>query len=118
MRTKIIFFVAGFLFASALLIESCKYEKVYPADSQCPDTISYSNNVFPLIEAHCVTTGCHESGSGNGDFTTYAGIKSKADNGRLRLKVVEEKSMPPDNSISVEQRTMIDCWIKQGAASN
>jgi uncharacterized membrane protein len=101
---------------------SCTYEKgeVPVKDTECDSTISYSTVVAPLITTHC--NACHVSGgTGTGDFTTYAGLKQKADNGTLRNRVVVLKDMPQAGytpTMSDEDRNLINCWIKQGALEN
>ena len=114
----IAFFVCIFFFCAAAFVQSCRYEKVYPVNSECLNEISYSAHVHPIIEAHCATFGCHVAGFQPGDFSVYSGLKKKADSGRLHFYVIELKNMPPDSSITDEQRTLIDCWIKQGAQNN
>ena len=36
---------------------SCTREKVTPIDQQCNATISFSNDVMPILEANCIS--CH-----------------------------------------------------------
>ncbi|HEX8515373.1 MAG TPA: hypothetical protein VF868_04180 [Bacteroidia bacterium] len=105
------------------LIASCTFDKgeipVKEAAGECDSTVSYSTQIAPLMTTYC--NGCHISGgSGNGDFTTYAGLKQKVDNGSAHNRVVVVKDMPVPGSPtpSAEERKLIDCWIKQGAPDN
>ena len=53
-----------------------------------------------------------------GDYTTYAGLKAKADNGKLKLLVVDNNTMPLNSSLTSEQIGLIKCWIENGAKNN
>lgn len=79
---------------------------------------SYSTNVKPIIDGNCLSSGCHNSGSSNGDFTVYAGIKAKVDNGSINNRVIQQKNMPFTSSLSTEQLIKIKCWINSGAPNN
>lgn len=109
------------LFAVLLIWASCTYKKgeVPFKDTECDSTISYSSQIAPLITTYCI--GCHSAGGpGSGDFSTYAGLKLKADNGTLKNRIVDIKDMPQAGSppLSEDERKLINCWIKQGALNN
>ncbi|MFT7606221.1 MAG: hypothetical protein ACI8VT_003821 [Saprospiraceae bacterium] len=84
---------------------------------------SYMTDIKPIIDATCALAGCHVAGFVNGDYTTYAGLKAKVDNGSLLRRAVEDKDMPsPDTtgptSLSTDQIKLINCWIEDGAPNN
>lgn len=79
---------------------------------------AYSASIKPLVQSRCLTSGCHSSGSQNGDFTTYQGLKTVAENGALEDAVIVDKRMPPNNPLSKEERKKFRCWIDQGAPNN
>lgn len=112
---KIIFAV----FVCCITFQSCTFETGVPAVVVVSDSIiSYSKIIFPLDSVQC--NGCH-SGSAPGDFTTYAGIKEKADNGTLLDRVVTLKNMPTPGSgftLTDEERNKYLAWIQQGALDN
>jgi len=99
-------------------VESCRKDKIEPAGLDCSFTVSYSGTIRPLVLGHCATTGCHVAGFQPGNFTLYQPLKDKADNGRLKLFVLELRNMPPNGSVTEEQRQLIGCWIEQGAPNN
>jgi hypothetical protein len=86
--------------------------------------VSYTMDIVPIINETCALSGCHVSGgSGNGDFSTYAGLKAKADNGSLESRALIQMNMPPSNSsgptsLSDSQKLIIACWIQDGAPEN
>lgn len=83
--------------------------------------VSFSTVIAPLISTNCASvTGCHDGGSPNGDFTSYAGLKIDADNGRLNTRVVVQKNMPisPVNPLSAMEIADVEKWITEGALNN
>jgi hypothetical protein len=79
---------------------------------------AYNANIKSIINATCISSGCHNSGSNNGDFTSYAGVKVKVDNGSLDRRVLTDKNMPPSGALSLDNRKKIKCWIENGAPNN
>ncbi len=108
---------------SSLMVQSCAYESVEPVKVQVTDSIiSYSKTIAPLTAAQCSSsTGCHESGSQDGDFTTYDGLKEMAKGGSLYNRVVKEKDMPQIGSsykLTDVERGLYAAWIQQGFQNN
>jgi uncharacterized membrane protein len=83
-------------------------------------TASFSADIQPVINTKCALSGCHNAGSTLGDFTTYAGVKARADNGRLRRNVFELKIMPPPTAVqlSEHEKEQLKCWLDNGAQKN
>lgn len=86
----------------------------------CETTISFLNDVAPIISTNCAVSSCHNAGSPYGDYTSFAKIKEDADNGKISYQVIELEAMPrsPIFPLSEDEKTLIDCWIKQGAKDN
>jgi len=78
----------------------------------------YSSDIKPIIEGSCLSSGCHNSGSANGDFTTYPGLKAKVDNGSLDNRVIQQKNMPLTGALSMDDLKKIKCWLNSGAPNN
>lgn len=102
-----------------LLNNSCKHEGI-PADQMQP--ICFTEQVLPIFQNSCGTTGCHGGGTGHGyNFTDYTGImqaisagdasKSKA----YQAMTSTFQLMPPNNALPENKRTIIRLWIEQGA---
>ncbi|MBL7719950.1 MAG: hypothetical protein JNL72_14020 [Flavipsychrobacter sp.] len=115
MRKSAIIFAAITFFAL-----SCKKDTTEPPATSTFDcnTVTYSGTIASLATSRCNASGCHNSGSGNGDFTAYAGLKAKFDNGSLRQRVLVEESMPQGGSLTDEQYKQFECWINAGAPNN
>jgi uncharacterized membrane protein len=114
----------SYLIATTILIsilQSCTYENVTPAKAPIPSTVvSYSLTIAPINSAKC--NNCHvPQGIGNGDFSNYAGVKVKVDNGSMYARIVTLKDMPTPGSgyvLSDEERNNYTAWINQGAKNN
>jgi hypothetical protein len=91
-----------------------------PITSNCTTTVSYSSTIAPLITTNCAISGCHDTGSGYGDYSSITGLKADALNGKLNNRIVVLKNMPkfPVNPLSATEVSNIDCWIQQGALNN
>lgn len=102
------------------MIFSCTYHKKEIFVEECPVKITFQNKVKAIIDLHCAVSGCHVGGFPQGDFTTYAGLKEKVDNGIFRLNVIDLKSMPPIDKpdLSEEEIVTLECWLQQGATEN
>ena len=117
MKKAISISVILILFGSVLTV-SCHKDEYKGLDCS---TISsaYNANIKPLISANCnSSSACHGAGSSNTDFTTYAGLKSRADDGTLNSRVLEDKNMPPAGALSLDDRKKIKCWLNNGAPNN
>ncbi len=98
------------------LVAACnKKEETPTPDTSCKNT--YNAHVKVIVDAKCAISGCHVSGASMGDFTTYAGIKAKADAGRIKSHVFELKIMPPASATQLtdEEKETIKCWLDNGA---
>ena len=107
-----------FLGVMILSFPSCKKEEKQEVIDCSGVSPSYSSDIKPIISANCLSSGCHNSGSNNGDFTSYDGLKKAASNGTLENRVVINKTMPLSNPLSLEDRKKIKCWISSNAPNN
>lgn len=112
--------ISYLLFVGLGIITACRKDKSNDLNNLDCSKISsgYSSNIKPIIEANCLSSGCHNSGSVNGDFTTYDGVKVKVDNGSIDNRVIQQKNMPPTGSLSMDQLKKIKCWLNSGALNN
>lgn len=118
--TKLVFVACCIM---CCVFQSCKYESVEPVKAAVTDSvISYSKTIAPLTAAQCSSSaGCHESGSQDGDFTMYDGLKENAANGSLHNRVVKLKDMPQTGSkykLTDAERGYYAAWIAQGFPNN
>jgi hypothetical protein len=114
-------FIAGFIIFSSCsyALFSCTREKVTPIDQQCNTTISFANDVMPILQANCI--GCHDQGNASGgyDFSTYTSVSANSNAIIGSVKASGYQLMPiggpalPDSTIQ-----KITCWIEQGKLDN
>lgn len=114
----------------AIAFSSCHYDKrempepVIPIDTTqiiiC-DTINpvtYTNFVKSILETYCTISGCHDIDAPPGlDYTTYAGIKAKVDNGKFYDRVINLQDMPEPDSLVLDSCTLLHLqeWLNNGA---
>jgi hypothetical protein len=124
MKKKFKYILAGsiMLFIVDMTISACTKDKVQPApvDTTCADTISFVNDILPIMENNC--TGCHNGNntSGGYDLTNHAGVTLNT--GKLYGSIVHDgsaSSMPQGgNKIADSLIQKVYCWINQGAKNN
>lgn len=111
----------GGIFLLIVTLQACTFETVEPSKPIIVnDSISYSKTIMPINEAKC--NSCHSAnGNGNGDFTTYAGVKEKVDNNSIYDRIETLRDMPTPGSgyeLTETERSNYVAWIKQGAQNN
>lgn len=104
------------LMLAGLLWTSCNGNKErIPCDGT---TQTWNGGVATIINTNCATSGCHNAGSNDGDFTNYSGIQSSLQNGRFESRVLDRKSMPPNGSLADSVLAKLQCWYEQGTPEN
>jgi hypothetical protein len=116
-----------FLTLSLLLLfmQSCTWNHIddFPCD---PGTVTWNATIVPILERTCNDArngDCHSAAYSNGDFTLYAEVKSRINNGKFQNRVFALKNMPPKYSdgpaaLSVCELQKIEKWIAEGALEN
>jgi hypothetical protein len=101
------------------LVNSCKNTGITP--DQMPQ-ICFTEQVLPIFQNSCATSGCHDSRGESGySFTNYSGIMQaitpgNADKSKAYQTITSAfQLMPPNNPLSTNNRTIIRLWIEQGA---
>jgi hypothetical protein len=129
-ETLIVYHIKGKIAAVAvfllLCISSCYYDKEdklydqYYASKTCDTTnVTYALTIQPIITAKCATPGCHTAGgSGNGNFDTYSGVKSKVDNGSFINRTVVQMNMPISAPLTACEMNQVKKWVQLGALNN
>jgi hypothetical protein len=119
MKSFLIIFSA--LSLGVFTMNSCKKDKVPVSCTAqgCVDTISFANQIMPMIQNYCV--GCHEPGNASGgyDLSTYAQVSANADIVLSSLYGTSVQLMPqggPALADSLIQQ--FSCWKCQGKLDN
>lgn len=124
---------------AAALCSGCTFHnfeddvKPEPVDICSPNdtsTVSFQDTIFPIFTRYCSNQAngdCHWTGAPTPkpDYTAYAGIKQKVDEGRIQARLFDQNpsKMPPSFSsgpqdLSECEKTLVQRWIAQGAANN
>ncbi len=124
MKKKFKYILAGsiMLFIVDMTISACIKDKVQPApiDATCNDTISFANDILPIMQSNC--TSCHNANNASGgyDLTNHAGVAQNT--GKLYGSILQDNSassMPQGgNKIADSLIQKVYCWINQGAKNN
>ena len=114
------------LSTGCLLFPSCTKDKTAPkpVDPISCSTVSYTDDIRPIIESSCKTqagtgTGCHDSW-----IDDYSAIKGRIDNGSWQNRVLSSMDMPlmPNSwgidSLTSDELQSMQCWIDQGYPEN
>jgi len=100
-----------------LILISCDKDKV-SITPNCADTVSFNNQVLPIIQNNCL--GCHDVGNGTGYvFTSHANISASANAIWGSMQGSGYQLMPqggPALNDSLVQ--LVECWIAQGKLNN
>ena len=104
----------------SMLIYSCtkeNYETKFKVVVGPCDSITFSKHIKPIIATQCASaSGCHEGNSPNGDFTAYDLMAPKIP--KFNQRVLITKDMPKGSNLSVDQLSMISCWLDKGAKND
>ena len=80
------------------------------------ENVSFSQHLFPLMEAKCNTSGCHDASSFPA-YTTYEAIKASGEN--LVLKTQNRQMPPPRHStLTEEEIDIFRAWVEEGMKNN
>lgn len=118
------------IFSVLIMVSACKHETLIKnklEKIECETgTIDFVNQVLPILESSCATSGCHDAKTAtdgvildNIDHILETGgiNKGKATSSEM-YKVLNETGndkMPPSGSLTLEQKDIIKNWINQGA---
>src|SRR5690625_2973733 len=80
------------------------------------DEVSYTADIRPLIDRTCTGAGCQGGGSIVYGLVTYYQVKLKAS--EIRRAVWTSRTMPPDGSLTEEERKKFRDWVDAGAPNN
>ena len=114
------------LFAIVPLFIACSHDvdDVLPPLVLCDTSaVTWSATIVPILQTRCALPTCHvPGGNGTGNFTTYAGVLTHVENGKL-LNAVQHLPgalpMPPDGATIPEcDIQALVTWVNDGAFEN
>ena len=79
----------------------------------------YNSGISAIINSNCNASGCHNSGSSHGDFTTYSGLQGFTTNGSFNNRVINLQDMPQGSAtLTQSQLNKLKCWVDNGFPEN
>ncbi len=117
---KLVFVGAALL----MLSTSCKKDKVQVTvnDALCTDTISFINDIKPIFDVNCSTSGCHDSGSSAAGYTlnNHQNIALFADQSLGAMRHDGGFTPMPFGGTKLADSLIqkFECWIGQGKLNN
>lgn len=113
------FFILAGIAGMVLGCTADNAETLSPTGFDCAATpASYARDIQPIMQRKCATAGCHSSTSASGGviLETYNQVKSQS--ARIQIRVVEQKTMPPDGALPAIEIEKLRCWIGNGSPNN
>jgi hypothetical protein len=109
----------SFLFLVVVVLFSCSKDEEKSIAVACDGSnLTYNSGVSSIINSNCTDSGCHNSGSQHGGFTSYSGIKPLLTNGSFNSSVIVNQSMPKGSSLTQSQLNKLKCWVDNGFPEN
>lgn len=111
--------LAGFILCS------CEYEWIQPEMKPIPEVVSFSNDIMPIFNDGCNSSGCHSAGAEPPDLTEANAYNDLWDGGYIDTITPEASSL----YVTMKSGTMkkftdpgdeaiVLTWIQQGAENN
>lgn len=114
-KSKFLFFL---FIAGLVAFTSCKKDDESNNDIDC-STVTYSTTIAPILQNSCTTAGCHNAGSPNGSYITYADLETVAKDGTMEQRVLIDMTMPKAGApLTQTQLDQFQCWLDAGAPDN
>jgi hypothetical protein len=125
---KIIGFLAGF---TMLLLIGCYKDKtvIFDTGEEITRPVSFANDITPILNKSCNTSGCHSSGGIKHDLSSANAFNSltlgnylnttAAESSTLYQWMMGKKGTPmPTSGVNKDYNALVLAWIKQGAQNN
>jgi hypothetical protein len=128
MKIKILSFLALSALLGMGLISGCHYDEILP-DINPGDEVSFSEDIVPLFDASCNSSGCHKTGGIAPDLTAdnaynalingnYIDV-TNPETSELYQWVAGNRTTPmPISGTDSKIVSAVLLWIEQGALDN
>jgi hypothetical protein len=126
MKVRKIYWVMSVLIIA--MTTGCYYDVITPPDPNAPpQNVSFSNDLQPIFNSNCATTGCHAVGGHQPTLTADQSYNSLMSGGFVNTIIPTESIlytelnnglMPPTGKLPQIQIQQVLDWIKIGAPNN
>ena len=112
---------------TAMTVGSCvDHDLAPPVKVDCNGfkTVSYVNDIVPIITTHCAIEGngaCHNGGNGDDiNWTKLSNLQNHASElaRRVKLSPADPDHMPRLGQLELAEIQTLVCWVEQGAQNN
>lgn len=93
---------------------ACSKSSSGASSGTCDPNVSFSTQLLPLLNQKCNISGCHNNVSAVA-YTSYTVVQSAAS--QIKASVVSG-SMPRNGTLTAAQKSIITCWVDNGAKNN
>lgn len=122
-----------FLAITTIVIVSCSRDSFEPREFDCPENVTFDNQIRPIIQSSCSYSGCHDgAGIGPLNYNSYEGMLPHLQSGSFENRVVNLVDdailgMPPDigvyeesikSDLTEDEFTLMNCWLEAGFPEN
>ena len=112
----------SYLLLTIIMAYGCTKDKVqYYQNANCSDTVSFNNEILPLILDYC--SACHSNNENGYTFTNHTNISANASAIIGSMRNSGYLLMPRDGNNngyalpdSIIER--VECWVNQGKKDN
>lgn len=113
-----------------VVVPGCYKDRTVPTNvPEITRTVTFSQDIIPIFDKSCNTSGCHSAGGQAPNLTessAYSSLtiggyinKDNPESSILYLKVSGQKGTPmPPSGVNKDYAALILAWIKQGANNN
>ena len=130
LRYKIIMGIIS-MSAVVLVLTGCYKDKtvIFETGDEVTRTVTFSNDIIPILNSSCNTSGCHSAGGKAPDLSAANAYNSLTGGGyintdnpsasELYLWMTGKRGTPmPVSGINKDYNALLFAWIKQGAQNN
>jgi hypothetical protein len=123
--------LVAILIVTNICLFSCKKKTSTPSPTQSlPAVVSFSNDIMPVFNAHCNTSGCHGGGSPAAGLSlsqnvAYSQLFAKHEidttnvsNSNLYIEVASGQMPQTSGKLNDYNISLIQKWIQQKAKNN
>ena len=123
--------LVAILIATSICFFSCKKKTTTPSPTQTlPTVVSFNNDIIPVFNAHCNSSGCHTGGSPAAGLNLSASVSylqlftkheidtTNASSSNLYIEVASGQMPQTGGKLNDYNISLIQKWIQQKAKNN
>ncbi len=112
-------YLIGSLVLLLILVSSCERDQVQENLEDCPEVVTYQDDVKLILNTYCSYPGCHNGGIAS-DFSGYNEMQPYLTDEFFVERVINIQDMPPTyaeegfQTLSPEDIVTLSCWVQGG----